>query len=98
MNELLLFWSLDRFCREGSRKKIHYLQRLDDSKVKFKSLQEEFVDSTGIFKDAIIALLAALAEQERVRLSERVVAGLERARNRGRVGGRPQISQRKLEV
>ena len=31
-----------------------------------------------------------MANQERVRLSERVVAGLERAKKQGRVGGRPR--------
>jgi DNA invertase Pin-like site-specific DNA recombinase len=36
-------------------------------------------------------LLAALARQERIRLSERVVAGLARARREGRVGGRPKV-------
>ena len=46
--------------------------------------------STGIFKEAVIGILAAVAKQERVRLSERTVAGLERARAQGRVGGRPK--------
>jgi DNA invertase Pin-like site-specific DNA recombinase len=35
--------------------------------------------------------LATIAKQERVRLSERTVAGLQRARQQGRVGGRPRI-------
>jgi DNA invertase Pin-like site-specific DNA recombinase len=34
--------------------------------------------------------LAAVAKQERVRLSERTIAGLERAKAQGRVGGRPK--------
>jgi DNA invertase Pin-like site-specific DNA recombinase len=38
-------------------------------------------------------LLAALAEQERVRLSERVAAGLERAR----IDGRPEIESKKIK-
>jgi DNA invertase Pin-like site-specific DNA recombinase len=41
----------------------------------------------------IISLLSTLAAQERVRLSERVVAGLDRARSKGRIGGRPRIPQ-----
>jgi DNA invertase Pin-like site-specific DNA recombinase len=32
-----------------------------------------------------------VAKQERVRLSERTIAGLERARSQGRVGGRPKV-------
>ena len=45
----------------------------------------------GIFKDAVIGILAAVAKQERGRLSERVHAGLERAKAQGRVGGRPRV-------
>ena len=48
----------------------------------------KYLDSCGIFKDAVLAILAVIAKQERVRLSERVLAGLERARKQGRVGGR----------
>jgi DNA invertase Pin-like site-specific DNA recombinase len=88
--DLVLFWSLDRFSREGSYATLQYLKRLDSHGVVFKSYKEEFLDGTGIFKDAIIAILGALANQERVRLSERVTAGLERARKQGRVGGRPR--------
>jgi DNA invertase Pin-like site-specific DNA recombinase len=32
-----------------------------------------------------------IAKQERVRPSERTIAGLEKARNAGRVGGRPKV-------
>jgi len=38
----------------------------------------------------VIGILAAVAKQERVRLSERTVAGLQRAKAQGRVGGRPK--------
>ena len=34
--------------------------------------------------------MAAVAKQERVRLSERTIAGLQRAKAQGRVGGRPK--------
>jgi DNA invertase Pin-like site-specific DNA recombinase len=44
-----------------------------------------------ILKDVVLALLATLAKQERVRLSERVTAGLARARKEGRIGGRPKL-------
>src|ERR1039457_821792 len=91
--DLVLFWSLDRFSREGTRKTIFLLQQLDDNGVKYKSYSEQYIDSSGIFKDVIISLLSTLAAQERVRLSERVVAGLERSRSKGRIGGRPRIPQ-----
>jgi len=43
-----------------------------------------------MFKEAVIGILAAVAKQERVRLSERTIAGLQRAKAQGRVGGRPK--------
>jgi DNA invertase Pin-like site-specific DNA recombinase len=88
--DLVLFWALDRFSREGSFATLEYLKRLEAHGVAFKSFKEEYLDSTGLFKDAIIAIIGAIANQERERLSERVVAGLERARAQGRVGGRPR--------
>jgi DNA invertase Pin-like site-specific DNA recombinase len=87
---LVLFWALDRFSREGSFATLEYLKKLDSFGIAFKSFTEQYLDGTGMFKDAIIAILGAIANQERVRLSERVVAGLERARKHGRVGGRPR--------
>ena len=83
---LLLFYSLDRFSRSGTRETIRYLQMLDDYNVMYKSFTEQYIDSSGIFKDVIIALLATLAKQERVKISERVYAGLTRARQHGRFG------------
>lgn len=97
MFNLLLFYSLDRFSREGTRKTIHYLQVLEDYGVAYKSFAEQYIDSSGIFKDVIIALLSTLAKQERVRISERVHAGLTRARQQGRIGGRPTLDAFKIK-
>lgn len=90
--DLLLFWSLDRFSREGTRKTIFLLQQLDDYGILYKSYSEQYLDSSGIFKDVIISILATLAKQEQIRLSERVKAGLDKAKSKGRIGGRPKIS------
>ena len=94
---LLLFYSLDRFSRSGTRDTIRYLQMLDDYNVMYKSYTEQYIDSSGIFADVIIALLSTLAKQERIRISERVHAGLARARQQGRVGGRPTLEETKVE-
>jgi DNA invertase Pin-like site-specific DNA recombinase len=59
--------------------------------VGYRSYTEQYLDSCGMFRDAVISILATVAKQERVRLSERTVAGLERARSKGRVGGRPRV-------
>jgi DNA invertase Pin-like site-specific DNA recombinase len=90
--DVLLFWSLDRLSREGTVETLNHLQRLNGYGVAYRSFTEQYLDSTGIFKDAIIGILAAIAKQERVRLSERTLAGLARARAQGRVGGRPAVA------
>lgn len=87
--DVLLFWSLDRFSREGSRKTLEYLTKLDDYRVKWHSYTEEYISSLGIFSDAIISLMACLAKQERIRISERTKAGLARVKAKGKILGRP---------
>jgi len=89
--DLVLFWSLDRFSREGVLATLQYLQRLTSYGVGWRSFTEQYLDSCGIFRDAVLSILATIAAQERVRISERVTAGLARARRHGRIGGRPRI-------
>ena len=64
---MCFFYALDRFTREGTRKTIQYLQMLDDYGVTYKSYTEQYIDSSGIFKDVIISLLSTLALQEKIR-------------------------------
>ena len=89
--DVLLFWSLDSLSREGVVETLNHLQRLTGYGVNYRSFTEQYLDSTGIFKEAVIGILAAVAKQERVRLSERTIAGLQRAKAQGRVGGRPKV-------
>ena len=73
---------------------INYLHELESYGVGFVSYTERYLDSTGIFRDALIGLLAALANQERIRLSDRVKAGMARARIEGKHVGRPRLDDR----
>jgi DNA invertase Pin-like site-specific DNA recombinase len=86
--DLLLFWSLDRFTREGVLETLTHLNRLTGAGVDYRSFTEPYFDSCGICKDAVISILATIAKQERIRLSERVQAGLARARGQGKRLGR----------
>ena len=86
--DLLLFWSLDRLSREGVLATLNHLQRLSDAGVEWRSYQERYFDSCGPFKDAVISIMATLAQQERLRISERTKAGLKRARREGKTLGR----------
>jgi DNA invertase Pin-like site-specific DNA recombinase len=49
----------------------------------------------GIFKDAVISIMATIAKQENIRRSERIVAGLQRAKRNGSRLGRPHVSSAK---
>ena len=88
--DLVLFWALDRFSREGVLETLQHLQALTSHGVNWKSYTEQYLDSAGIFKDAIVSIMATLAKQERVKISERTIAGLEVARAKGKTLGRPR--------
>jgi DNA invertase Pin-like site-specific DNA recombinase len=81
--DVLVFWALDRLSREGALQTLQYLNVLSGHGVGFRSLTEPYLDSCGLFKDAIISILATLAKQERLRMSERIRAGLDRVKATG---------------
>ena len=87
--DVLLFWALDRFSREGVLETLNYLQRLNSFGINWRSHTEQYLDSCGVFREAVLAILAAIAKQERIRISERTRAGLDRAREKGTRSGRP---------
>jgi DNA invertase Pin-like site-specific DNA recombinase len=89
--DVVLFWALDRFSREGVFNTLQHLERLTSYGIGYRSFTEQYLDSCGTFRDAVVSILASIAKQERIRLSERTVAGLERARAHGRIGGRPGV-------
>ena len=93
--DVLLFWALDRFSREGIRKTIAYLERLDACGVAFKSYTEPFLDTDNeLIAHIVLGVTSYYAQQEALRISDRTKAGLERARRQGKVLGRPDGFER----
>jgi DNA invertase Pin-like site-specific DNA recombinase len=95
--DLVLFWALDRLSREGVSATLGHLERLSSYGVGWRSFTEEYLDSTGLFKDAVIAILAVIAKQERIRRSERASAAIARLRRQGqadRLGRRRNVFDR----
>jgi DNA invertase Pin-like site-specific DNA recombinase len=88
--DVFLFWSLDRISREGVFKTLQLLNQLSDYGVKFRSHQEQWIDSLGPFRDAVIGILATVAQFEADRMSSRVRSGLARAKAQGKTLGRPK--------
>ena len=81
--DLVLFWSLDRFSREGVLPTLKHLEVLTSYGVAWKSYTEQYFDSCGIFRDAVISIAATLAKQERLKISERTLPACSAPASRG---------------
>ena len=95
--DVLIVWKLDRL----GRSLVHLLSivtSLKDKQVAFRSLTEG-MDTTTPSGELLFHVFGALAQYERALTQERVMAGLEAARRRGRIGGRPlAITGEKLDA
>jgi len=90
--DLLLFWALDRLSREGIVKTLGYLEQLRTWGCGWRSYTQPFLDTGNEMTNGIVlSVLAAVAKQERMTLSERTKAGLQRARRAGKRLGRRAI-------
>ena len=96
--DCVLFWSLDRFSREGMVPTILHLQRLASYGVGFHSYTEAHLATDNeLVRNILLALLASLAKVEAQKISERTRAGMARARAQGKRIGRPAISHKTKE-
>src|SRR5712691_6418776 len=86
--DTLVVWRLDRLGR-SLKHLIETITNLNNRKIGFKSLTEN-IDTTTSGGKLIFHIFGALAEFERDIIRERTMAGLQAARARGRVGGRPK--------
>jgi len=95
--DVLVVWKLDRLGRSLS----HLLSIIATFKAKqiaFRSLTEG-MDTTTASGELLFHIFGALAQYECDLTKERVLAGLNAARQRGRIGGRPRaITQEKLDA
>jgi len=94
--DCLVVWKLDRLGRSLP----HLLSIIEDLRkngVAFRSLTEQ-MDTATPQGELLFSVFGALAQYERALIKERVIAGLEAAKRRGRRGGRPvTIDSEKLE-
>lgn len=92
--DVLAFWALDRFSREGVVQTLFDLRRLANANVVWYSHQESEalgIDTLGPFRDVIISLIAAIAKLETDRRSERAKAAVAKARSEGKQLGATTI-------
>src|SRR5947207_2598965 len=86
--DTLVVWKLDRLGR-SLKHLIETVTDLNNRKIGFMSIQEH-IDTTTSGGKLIFHIFGALAEFERDIIRERTNAGLQAARARGRLGGRPK--------
>lgn len=93
----LVVWKLDRLAR-STKQLIETVETLDKRNVTFVSLTES-ITTKGAMGNLIFHIFSSLAQFERDMIRERVIAGLEAARTRGRFGGRPvALTREKIKI
>jgi DNA invertase Pin-like site-specific DNA recombinase len=95
--DLVVFWRLDRFSREGALATLRYLKELKDHGVHYKSFTEPYLDSLGPFGDVIVSMLATIAAQDLIKISENTKAALAKKKAAGVKLGTPGKSQAQIE-
>ena len=86
--DVIVIWKLDRLGR-SLRHLVEIVTRLIEKGVGLKSLHDP-IDTTTPHGRFTFNIFASLAEFERDLIKERTQAGLQAARARGRLGGRPK--------
>ncbi len=88
--DTLVVWRLDRLGR-SLKHLIETITKLQKQNIAFKSITEN-IDTSTATGQLVFHIFGALAEFERNLIRERTIAGLEAARARGRLGGRPELT------
>lgn len=86
--DVVMAWSIDRLGR-NVQDLLELSNIASTNKVRLM-FHREGVDTSNASGKMYFTIMAALAEFERERIRERVMAGLERARSEGKVLGRPK--------
>ena len=96
--DVLVVWKLDRLSR-SLRDVLTIMDRLGEAGAGFRSLTEA-IDTTTPAGRMMMQMVGAFAEFERAMLKERTKAGLNAAREEGRIGGRrPKLTpQQQAEI
>jgi DNA invertase Pin-like site-specific DNA recombinase len=96
-DDTLVVWRLDRLGR-SLKDLVQKVEELQSRNIGFRSLQES-IDTTSPSGKFQFHVFSALAEFERDLIRARTQAGLQAARARGRMGGRPrEMTPEKLKL
>lgn len=87
--DIIMVYKTDRIFR-SLKNMIDLIERFNEKGILFKSITEPAFDTTSANGKFIIQIFGAVAEFERNLISERTKAGLEGARRRKKLLGRPK--------
>ncbi len=91
--DTVVVWKLDRIARSLSHL-VKLIEDFENKGVHFKSIQENFIDTTSPHGRFIFNIFASVAQLERDIIIERTRAGLESSRRRGiKLGRKPGLSK-----
>lgn len=88
--DVVVVFAIDRIGRNLGET-LNTVLRLDGMGVRVVSVTEPWLDSSGPVRDLLLSIFSWVAQQERARLIERTMVGLERARKAGVIIGRPRV-------
>ena len=95
--DCLVVWKLDRLGRSLPHL-ISIVEGFKKKGIAFKSITEQ-MDTTTPHGEFFFGIFGSLAQYERALTKERIMAGLNAARKRGKIGGRPRaISDEKIQA
>lgn len=95
--DVLVVWKLDR-CGRSLKHLVETVNNLKERGIGFRCLTQN-LDTTTTSGMLFFHIMGALAEFERSLIQERTNAGLQAARARGRLGGRPKIdNSKRIEI
>ncbi len=94
--DTLVVWRLDRLGR-SLKHLIETVTKLKEQNIAFQSITENINTSTATGQ-LVFHFFGALAEFERNLIRERTIAGIDAARARGRLGGRPKLKVSSTKV
>ncbi|MBI3950413.1 MAG: recombinase family protein [Acidobacteria bacterium] len=90
--DTVIVWKFDRFAR-STKQLIDALEEFKHLGVDFISITEQ-IDTSSPMGKAMFTVISAIAEFERSLISERVRAGIAKARAQGKRHGRPPVDER----
>lgn len=94
--QVLIVWALDRIVREGAEEALRIIRQFRERGCTVVSIRESWLNSSPEVQDVLVAFAGWMAQQESVRRSERVKAGIARRKAEGLpVGRQPGVKDKR---